>query len=74
MLNSVITGDETLVFEYEETETKRQSRKWKSYESPRPMKARKSKSEVKVMLIVFFNIQGIVYFEFLPQGQTVIQR
>ena len=34
---------------------------------------RKIKSKVKVMLIVFFNIQGIVYFEFLPQGQTVNQ-
>ena len=31
------------------------------------------KSKVKVMLIVFFDIQGIIYFEFLPQGQTVNQ-
>ena len=37
------------------------------------MKARKSKPKVKVMLIVFFDIQGIVLFEFLPQGQTVNQ-
>ena len=44
---------------------------WKSYGSPRPVKTRKSKSKVKVMLIVFFHIQGIVYFEFLPQSQTV---
>ena len=53
LLNTVITGDETWVFEYE-IETKRQSREWKSYGSPRPLKARKSK--VKVMLIVFFDI------------------
>ena len=52
---------------------KRQSREWKSYGSPRPVKARKSKSKVKVMLIVFFNIQGIVHFEFLHQGQTANQ-
>ena len=37
------------------------------------MKAKKSKSKVKVMLNVFFDIEGIVYFEFLPQGQTVNQ-
>ena len=37
------------------------------------MKARKLKSKVKVMLIVFFDIQGIVHFEFLPQGQTVLR-
>ena len=29
--------------------------------------------ESKWMLIVFFNIQGIVHFKFLPQGQTVNQ-
>ena len=46
LLNSVITADETWVFEYD-PETKRQSCKWKSYESPRPMKARKSKSKGK---------------------------
>ena len=72
LLNSVITGDKTWVFKYD-PETKRQSREWKSYGSPRPMKARKSKSKAKVMLIVFFDIQGIVHFEFLPQGQTVNQ-
>ena len=43
------------------------------YGSPRPVKARKSKSKVKVMLIVFLNIQGIVHFKFLPQGQAVNQ-
>ena len=71
LLNSVITGDETWVFEYD-PETKRQSREWKSYGSPRPVKA-KSKSKVKVMLIVFFDIQNIVHFKSLRQGQTVNQ-
>ena len=72
LLNSIITGDETWVFEYD-PETKRQSCEWKSYGSPRPVKAMKLKSKVKVMLIMFFDIQGIVHFEFLPQGQTVNQ-
>ena len=72
LLNFVMTGDETWVFEYD-PEMKRQSHKWKSYGSLRPVKAKKSKSKVKVMLIVFFDIQSIVHFQFLPQGQTVNQ-
>ncbi len=72
LLNNVISGDEAWVFEYD-PETKRQSREWKSPASPRPKKARKSKSKVKVMLIVFCDIRGIVHFEFLPEGQIVNQ-
>jgi hypothetical protein len=26
---------------------------------------------IKMMLITFFNIDGSVHFEFIPQGQTV---
>ena len=43
------------------------------YGSLRPVKAKKSKSKVKVTFIVFFNIQGIIHFKFLLQGQTVNQ-
>ncbi|UYV63675.1 NOS1 [Cordylochernes scorpioides] len=34
-------------------------------------KARMSKSRIKTMIIVFFDIRGIVHCEFVPQGQTV---
>ena len=70
LLGRVITGDESWIFEYD-PETKRQSRQWKSPASPRPKIAMMSKSKVKVMLSAFFDIKGIVHFEFLPQGQTV---
>ena len=53
LLGSVIAGDESWIFEYD-PKTKRQSRQWKSPASPRPKKARMSKSKVKVMLIAFF--------------------
>ena len=71
-LSHVITGDESWIFQYD-PETKRQSRQWKSPSSPRPRKARMSKSKVKVMLIVFFDCKGLVHYEFVPEGQTVNQ-
>ena len=69
-MSRVITGDESWVYGYD-PETKRQSSRWKSPGSPRPKKARQSRSATKSMLIVFFNIRGIVHHEFAPEGQTV---
>lgn len=69
-LNNVITGDESWVFEYDPT-TKRQSCEWHTPDSPRPKKARMSKSKVKTMLIAFFDIRGLVHHEFVPAGTTV---
>lgn len=68
----VITGDECWVFEYD-PETKRQSMEWHTATSPRPKKARMSKSKIKCMLICFFDRHGIVHKEFVPQGRTVNQ-
>jgi hypothetical protein len=36
-------------------------------------KAWKSKSNFKAMMIVFFNIRGIVHIDWVPEGQTVNQ-
>ena len=73
LLRKVISGDETRIFEYD-PETKRQRCQWKSPTSPRPKKAIESKSKVKVMLIMFFHVRGIVHNEFLTQGQTIKQQ
>jgi len=54
-------------------ETKRQSREWHTANSPRPKRARMSKSKIKSMLICFFDSQVIVHKEFVPPGQTVNQ-
>ena len=69
-LLNVITGDETWVCAYD-LETKTQSSQWKSLRSPWLKKARQVKSNIKSMLICFFDQKGIVHKEFVPPGQTV---
>ena len=54
-------------------ETKRQSMHWKSPQSPRKKKARMSKSKFKAIMIVFFDIRGVIYIDWVPEGQTVNQ-
>jgi len=69
-LSKIVTGDETWVFAYD-PETKLQSSEWHTTSSPRPKKSRVVKSQLKVMLIVFFDNEGLVHWEFVPNGQTV---
>jgi len=69
LLKRVITGDETWVYGYD-VETKAQSSQWKRPEEPRPKKAHQVRSNV-ILLIVFFDYNGAMHREFLPQGRTV---
>lgn len=50
---------------------KRQSMEWRSPASPRRKKVRAEKSRIKTMLITFFDNQGIIHKEFLPEGTTM---
>ena len=43
---------------------------WHTASSPRPKKARMSKSKIKSMLICFFDSRGIVHTEFVPQRMS----
>ena len=69
-LSRAITGDESWLYNYD-PETKQQSSQWKTPSSPWPKKARQVRSNIKAMLIIFFDFQGIVHKEFVPPGQTV---
>jgi len=70
LMERVITGDESWFFQYD-PETKRQSLEWRSKGSPRPKKARMSKSKLKCMLVCFFDSMGFVHKECVPAGQTI---
>ena len=47
------------------------SSQWKYPEEQRPKKARQVRSNVKVLLTVFFDYNGVIHHEFLPPGHTV---
>ncbi|UYV60587.1 CLCN3 [Cordylochernes scorpioides] len=69
----LITGDETWVYGYD-PETKRQSiqsMEWKGKDEPRTKKSRLCKLKNKVLLVTFFDIKGIVHYEYLEEGQTI---
>jgi len=48
-----------------------QSSQWKSPSSPHVKKACQSRSNIKVVMIVFFDLDGIVRAEFVPRNTTV---
>jgi len=69
-LKTIVTGDETWVYGCD-VKTKAQSSQWVGQGLPRPKKARMSRSNMKVMLLVFFDWQGVIHYEFVPRGQTI---
>ncbi|KAJ4427650.1 hypothetical protein ANN_25298 [Periplaneta americana] len=69
-LNKIIAGDETWCYLYDPV-PKRQSSEWKSKTSPRKQKFPRGTSKGKVMLEVFFDSQGLIHHEFIPEGSTV---
>ena len=52
VLDALVTSDESWIYCYD-PETKRQSSQWKHAGSPRPKKARQSKSTHKLLMILF---------------------
>ncbi|KAJ4437155.1 hypothetical protein ANN_17290 [Periplaneta americana] len=69
-LNKIIAGDETWCYLYDPV-PKRQSSVWKSKKSPRKQTFPSDTSKGKVMLEVFFDSQGLIHHEFIPEGRTV---
>jgi len=69
-LKYIVTGDESWVYGYD-PETKQLSPQWKSPTSPRPKKGRQVRSKTKVMLLAFFDSEGIVHHEYAPDEQTI---
>ncbi len=69
ILKRIITSDEAWVYQYD-PETRRQSSQWMPPGSARPVKARRPRAQGKVLLVMFFDHKGMVYFEML-RNQTM---
>ncbi len=70
ILKRVITCDESWLFEYD-PEIKRQSMQWVGEGEARLKIAPMSKSQVKTILVAFFDKKGRIRKEFLPQKTTM---
>ena len=69
-MNTIMAGDESWAHHYE-PETKRQSMQWHHLGSPTPKKFKLSPSAGKMMIMVFWDIQGVLVLDFLPKGKTI---
>ncbi|KAK9870030.1 hypothetical protein WA026_006125 [Henosepilachna vigintioctopunctata] len=70
LLTKIITGDETWIYCYD-IETKAQSSQRKLSEEPRQEKSSQIRSNVKVLLTVFFNYKDVVHHEFLANFRSI---
>jgi histone-lysine N-methyltransferase SETMAR len=66
----LVTGDESW-FHYYEPESKVSSMQWKHPDSPAPVKPLSTPSAGKRMATVFWDSEGILLIEWLPQGETI---
>ena len=70
VLGALVNCDESWIYCYD-PKTKTQSSQWKHAGSPRPKKARQSKSTHKLLIITFFDRTGMIYVQWVPTGQIV---
>src|SRR6476469_4497342 len=66
----IVTGDETWLHCWD-PDTKQESMQWKHVGSPPPRKARTQALAGKVMATIFWDTQGVILIDYLPQGSTI---
>ena len=71
VLQHIITMDETAAVSMHTPETKSQSKQWLKKGTPGPIKAKVYATCAKQMVIAFFDVQGMVYTNYVPRGKTV---
>ncbi|KAL0828929.1 hypothetical protein ABMA28_003828 [Loxostege sticticalis] len=70
VLDSIVTGDETMVL-YHDPLSKKESMEWRRPSSPRPKKAKVTQSQKKIMATIFWDLEGILLVDFKEQNTSV---
>jgi hypothetical protein len=69
-LSKIVTGDETWAHYYE-PETKIQSMEWHHSQSLKRTKFKTFPSAGKVMITVFWDIDGVILVDVITRGETI---
>ena len=69
-MSQIVTGDETWAHHYQ-SEMKRQSMEWHHPQSPRERKFKTTPSTKKVMITVFWDIDGVILADVMARGQAI---
>lgn len=69
-MRRITTVDETWVYHFD-PESKMQSSQWKHTYSLPPKKARVTRTFKKHMFVVFFDMEGVVLWHAVPEGQSI---
>jgi len=70
IVKRIATGDETWIHHYD-PESKQQSMQWKHTSSPSPRKFKVQASAGKIMRTTFWDAEGILLIDFMPQKVTI---
>jgi hypothetical protein len=71
-LSQIVTGDETWAHHYE-LEKKRQAMEWHHPQSPRKKKFKTTPSTRKDMIIVFWDIDGVILVDVMTEVRQSIR-
>ncbi len=69
-LQRIVTGDESSLPTFS-PETKMRTSQWIPRDERRPRKALRSRTRRSTMITTFFDCNGLIHSEFVPQGETV---
>lgn len=69
-ISRIVAIDETWIRSYE-PELKRQSMQWHTPSSPRPAKFRRKQGNIKMLIIMAYDCEGILATHRIPEGSTI---